>query len=530
MRAQRSGSVYVDFLFQLSDRRPHSMPQTPATPPVDPLNESEDLLDQMFSDAPSFMTILSVPEYRYLKSNEQHCKLIQKWDVVGKTVMEVVPEVAAQGFIGILDELVRTGRPYFGLEVPITYLQDGKSRTEYIDLVYKPIRNKRGEIYAITAHGNIVTEKVASRKAVENERANFRNLFKQTPEMVCILAGPNHVFEFVNEAHIRALGFDATGMSVREAQPESVEVFEILDTVYKTGKTAELNEIPVTLTDRVRYFNLTYSARFDEKKNVSGIMILGVEVTEQVNTREELKRAVRARDEFMSICSHELKTPLTSLKLQSQIRARALKDGQSQKFSRENLPNLLREDDRQIDRLTRLVDDMLDIARIQTGKLILNIETFELRPMILEFLNQFPFQDEIARDQVSLELGPDLSVKWDRFRVEQVLGNLLSNAFKYGDGKPIRMAISVKNDQVTIAVKDHGLGIAPEDQARIFDQFERAASSTSIGGLGLGLFISKTIAESHGGTIGVQSASGQGSTFELQLPIDASFSELRSKK
>jgi len=126
---------------------------------------------------------------------------------------------------------------------------------------------------------------------IENERANFRNLFKQTPEMVCILKGPDHVFEFVNEAHVRALGFDATGRSVREAQPESVEVHGILDEVYRTGVTAKLFEIPVTVTDRLRYFNLTYAARRDQDGEISGVMILGTEVTEQVLARRELRES-----------------------------------------------------------------------------------------------------------------------------------------------------------------------------------------------------------------------------------------------
>lgn len=133
----------------------------------------------------------------------------------------------------------------------------------------------------------------ASKDAVEHERNNFRSLFRQTPEMVCILSGPDHLFVFVNEAHQRALGFDATGKTVREAQPESVEIFQILDDVYRTGVTAELFEIPVTLTDRVRYFNLTYAARRDLDGRIDGIMILGTEVSEQVLTREgqNLQRA-----------------------------------------------------------------------------------------------------------------------------------------------------------------------------------------------------------------------------------------------
>jgi PAS domain S-box-containing protein len=260
---------------------------------VDQALENERMLDQIFSEAPSFMTLLSVPEFRYLKSNEQHMKLIRRRDIIGRTLEEVEPDIKAQGFIQLLEEVVRTGKPYIGREVKIHYdpVGDQPAKTVYLDFVYQPVRRPDGQVYAIAAQGYEVTEKVLYRKAIENERENFRNLFKQTPEMVCILKGPEHVFEFVNEAHIKALGFDATGMKVREAQPESVEVHGILDEVYKTGRTAELHEIPVTLTDRVRYFNLTYSARRDERGQISGVMILGVEVTDQVDTRRLIERS-----------------------------------------------------------------------------------------------------------------------------------------------------------------------------------------------------------------------------------------------
>ncbi|MES2803485.1 MAG: response regulator [Bdellovibrionota bacterium] len=124
---------------------------------------------------------------------------------------------------------------------------------------------------------------------IDNERKNFRNLFAQTPELLCILKGPQHRFEFTNEAHIQVLGFDATGMTVREAQPESIEVHGILDEVYRTGETVKHHEILVTIADRLRYFNLTYSVRYDVDGNKDGIMILGTEVTDQVLSREGLK-------------------------------------------------------------------------------------------------------------------------------------------------------------------------------------------------------------------------------------------------
>ena len=143
----------------------------------------------------------------------------------------------------------------------------------------------------ITNAKNGLTSLELAKAEVENDRENFRNLFRQTPEMVCILKGPEHVFEFVNEAHVKTLGFDATGMAVRLAQPESLEVHGILDGVYKTGETAHLNEVPITVGIKLRYFDLTFSAKRDVSLNVDGVMILGLEVTEQIEARLQLKKS-----------------------------------------------------------------------------------------------------------------------------------------------------------------------------------------------------------------------------------------------
>ena len=264
------------------------------------LNTAHDnMIDQIFSESFAFQTILSVPDYRYLRTNVQHLKLIRKTaDIIGKKIIEVEPELISQGIIDLLDNVVKTGKPFIGKELPVHYSAIGgePAKVAYLDFIYQPLRNSNGKIYAISAQGHDVTEKVLVRNALEksalvvdNERQNFRILFQDTPEMVCILKGPEHLFEFVNEAHVAALGFNAVGMTVREAQPESIEVHGILDEVYTTGETARMHEIPVTLADRVRYFNLTYSARYNVDGQRDGVMILGTEVTELVLNREGLK-------------------------------------------------------------------------------------------------------------------------------------------------------------------------------------------------------------------------------------------------
>lgn len=236
---------------------------------------------------------------------------------------------------------------------------------------------------------------------------------------------------------------------------------------------------------------------------------------------DSLQEAVRLRDEFLSIASHELKTPLTSLKMQSQMRQRWI-DGGNLSSADQKFMALLANDTRQIDRLTRLIDDMLDISRITAGKLALHPETFDLRELVRETIDRQRPQLEAAGCTVALEPGEPVLGQWDRFRIEQVITNLLTNAMKYGAGKPVAVTLArAVAGGARLTVADQGIGIAPEDQARIFDRFERAVSPSSVGGLGLGLYISRQIVEQHGGTISVESRVGQGSRFAVELPPES---------
>lgn len=358
--------------------------------------------------------------------------------------------------------------------------------------------------------------------AMKIQISSLNNLFSQTPEMFCVLTGPLHTFEYVNAAHIKVLGFDATGMNVREAQPESVEVHGILDRVYQTGETAHLREIPVTVGDSVRYFDLTYAARRNEQDNtVNGVLILGKEITEQVLSRIRLQESLKIRDEFLSVASHELKTPLTSMKLQVQSRIHRLKKGEYSYFDQDRLTAIFQKDTQHLNRINRLVDDMLDISRITSGKLLIRREAFDLREVAREILDRHMSEVQQSKSEVTLNYDGPVNGHWDRFRIEQVITNLLINAVKYGAQKAITISVKQDDQNAILVVQDNGIGIAKENQLKIFERFERAISASEISGLGLGLYIAKEIIEMHGGKIIVESELGKGSTFIVTLPFQS---------
>jgi signal transduction histidine kinase len=235
---------------------------------------------------------------------------------------------------------------------------------------------------------------------------------------------------------------------------------------------------------------------------------------------DELRSAVRARDEFLSVASHELRTPITTLGLQldglSRVLPQLVPVPQTEKIT-----HRLELTRRQVDRLATLVAALVDVSRITSGRLQLSRQHADLVEVVNAVAERLG--DDAQRSGSSLHVDGDGAI-WGDFdvsRVDQVLTNLVSNAIRYGRGQPIAIGVNGHNGSARFWVVDRGIGIPPEHQARIFQQFERAAPSTSYGGLGLGLWISRQIVDAMGGTISVSSQVDVGSVFTVELPRGA---------
>ncbi len=226
---------------------------------------------------------------------------------------------------------------------------------------------------------------------------------------------------------------------------------------------------------------------------------------------EELRDSVRVRDDFLSVAGHELRTPLTAMQLQVQILQRG--------GTAEDTGERLSMTQRQISRLTRLTNELLDVSRITGGRLSLERERFDLSQVVREVAGRF--SDEMmtrGRGRLELSIADNVIGNWDRVRLEQVISNLFSNAVKYGEGKPISVVVERIEDRARLTIRDSGIGIDSADQQRIFGRFEQAVSQRHYGGFGLGLWITKQVVEAHGGTIELHSEKGQGATFVFELP------------
>ncbi|OFX19635.1 MAG: PAS domain-containing sensor histidine kinase [Anaeromyxobacter sp. RBG_16_69_14] len=225
---------------------------------------------------------------------------------------------------------------------------------------------------------------------------------------------------------------------------------------------------------------------------------------------------VRERDEFLSIASHELRTPVTALQLQLQLIQRAA--GRPGGALPEALAAKMDALERQCRRIALLVNELLDVSRLRLGHLELRLEEIDLVELAREAVAHLVEEGIRLGSRIDI-VGEGAAIgRWDRLRLEQVITNLLSNAIKFGESKPITVEVGADPERARLTVRDQGIGIEPSDQDRVFGRFERAVSTEHFGGLGLGLYIAREIVVAHGGRIHLASTPGSGATFTVDLP------------
>jgi PAS domain S-box-containing protein len=348
---------------------------------------------------------------------------------------------------------------------------------------------------------------------------------------------------------------DASGRWL-EANRAALELFGLVDVDYRGKTDAELARIAhshaesllgCTVTDEmawaggqrsrmeetmrdadgsVRTFDVIKVPIFDAEGDRNVLVILTRDISarkraeaERARLLEEAQRAIRVRDDFLLVASHELRTPCTSLTLAVQSLVRYASTGRFPALADKHAQLMLGACDRQIRHLNQLVDRLLDVARLQSGRLQLELEPVDLAALTRDVLGSMA--DLAIRAQCALELlGAERPVvgRWDRARLQQVIVNLLGNALKYGAGKPVEVRLEATPSRARLSVRDSGIGIAAHDLPRVFEPFERAVPAKEFAGLGLGLFVVRQIIDAHGGSVRVESSPGAGSTFVADLP------------
>ncbi len=440
-----------------------------------------------------------------------------------------------------LQQAINTGR----LEDEGWRLKKDGSRF-WANVVITCIRDGKGLHVGFTKVTRDLTQRKLAEEALKQSEARFRLIVESVRDYAIFMLDADGKVATWNEGAKRLKGYVAqeivgkhfsaffTAEDIQSRKPE-IEIETAMEQgrseeegwrIRKDGSRFWANVILTKIIDSDgKHLGFTKVTRdLTERKMVEDKLRQSQEELERrVHERTvDLQRAVRAREEFISIASHELKTPLTALKLQAQITKRELERGNKVSLSHGELKAFADRLDNQVDRLHRLVEDMLDTGRIQRGSFSFYVEPCDLSLIVKDVVTRFSPELEKAGCEIRLELQENVDGKWDRSRIEQVVFNLLSNATKYGQGQPVEVKVFKKDVFAYLSVKDYGIGIAKEDQDRIFGRFERAIAANEVSGLGLGLFIVKEILSAHQGTIEVKSDIGTGSEFIIKLPVSPS--------
>jgi PAS domain S-box-containing protein len=357
-------------------------------------------------------------------------------------------------------------------------------------------------------------------RSLAEEHSRLHAIAQNTTDSVTIkdLLGR---YVLVNPAHARVLGSAPEAVLGKTDEdffpPGVVQQLRESDQRAVATDSGLHSEETVLVGGEPRTFS-SAKAPFRVNGELRGNIAISRDVTQQKNDERALRAALGVRDEFLSIASHELRTPLAALSLQVSGLERAL--SRRSTVSEESQREIYRAGRAvaQVDRLTRLVDTLFDVSQITAGQLHLQREPFDLSEAVTAVVAGLAEQAVRASCVVSVDAPEAVIGNWDRFRIEQVITNLLTNAFKYGAGKPVVMSVQAAGGVARLRVRDEGPGIASDATERIFERFERVATGHHQKSLGVGLYIARQLIDAHAGVVRVESTSPAGSTFVVELP------------
>ena len=485
-----------------------------------------EMINNLYMNAPAFVATLMGPTHIFTLVNPSYQKLFGSRIIVGKPIMEALPELKGQGFDILLTQVFETGETYVGNEILITLAHDEDLLPEdrYFNFSYQPIYQADTEIDGVLAFGYEVTEEIRGRKVQEASATRFKIMADSMPQKVWTADSLGNI-NYFNDKWL-----EYTNKSFEELRdwgwgniihPDELEVNQkIWEHSLETGEDFNIEHRYLRFDGTYRWHLSQTIAQRDHNGKI--IMWLGTntDIHEQKLFAKELEKQIAERikiekqkNDFISMASHELKTPVTSIKGYTQ----ALQ----YKFKNEGntiAETFLLKMDKQINKLTSLINDLLDSSKVTGGQLKFNEEFFDFNELVLEILDEMQITSK--RHRISTFLDSTKMIFGDRNRIGQVITNMLSNAIKYSPkANSIRITSKNQDENLKFCVQDFGIGIPKENQKYVFDQFFRVSGviHDTFAGLGLGLFISSEIIKRHKGMMTVESEEGKGSRFCFTL-------------
>lgn len=478
------------------------------------------LTDQLVSaSGDALLAFDSELRYVYWSSGMERITGLPAAAVIGRVAHEVFPFLAETGQ---LESLQATAAGHSVTSTNCSFAVPETGRAGVYDAHYVPL-----VIDGVRVGGTAVIRETTETRRIEQRLRETENRFRNMADAAPVLlwmSGTDGMCNFFNQTWI-----EFTGRTLAEewgvGWAEGVH-FEDFQRCMDTYLAAFNRRARFEMEYRLRRHDGVYrwildrgTPRYSPDGTFAGYIGSCIDITERKTLEEELRGAVRVRDDFLSIAAHELRTPLTPIQLTVQSLVRLAQ--RAENLPREVTRKLERLDEH-VDRQARLVENLLDVSRVTAGPVALHFDEFDLAAALQAVADEFAEAARAAGCALRLQVQPMLG-RWDRERVEQVFRNLVSNAIKYGAGQPIDVSLQPgRGADVRVVVRDRGIGIPAEQQLRIFERFERAVSERHFGGFGLGLWVTRKLVNAMGGVVAVASSRGEGATFTVDLPSQPS--------
>ncbi len=477
------------------------------------LAQSEYTFEKLVKESDYAIALYKGPDFIIDVANNTMLKTWGKTEkVIGMKLDDALPELKGQPFIDLLNNIYKTGVTYSATEDEAILEIDGELKSFFFNFSYKPLFDENGKVYAILNFATDVTEIVVTKRQLKQNEEKYRNLADSLPIIVWT-ADKNGKIDYYNKRWYEYTGFE--GIDSRESATIKIlhpdDQPRAMDLWVKSQQNKSTYEIEYQFRDRstedaYRWF----LGRAIPVKDPEGEVMQWIGTCTDIN---EFKQFQQQKDNFLGIASHELKTPLTSLKLYSQYLEKNLRQ-----LSDDKNADVARKMDDQINKLTSLVNDLLDVTKIQNGKILLNKTDFDFDELVQEIITEQQMSTSHRIFHHPQKIG---MIHGDRHRIAQVMSNLIGNAIKYSpDSDRIQTSTKLTDDGVLFSVRDYGIGIPEDKTEKVFEQYYRVSGSKehTFPGLGLGLYISSEIIKRSGGRIFVNSIEGKGSEFCFEIP------------
>lgn len=469
------------------------------------------IIENLYLKAPAFICTLHGPEHIFELVNPAYQKLYGKRKLVGKRILDAIPELKAQGIVEKLDIVFETGEAYVVTERLLYIAHDENKEPEptYLNFSYQPMVDGNGNISGILIFGYEVTELVIARQKGQD---NLKKILESLPQITSTSSaeGTNIFFN--------TFFFNYSGLSEEEAKingwnsilhPDEIEqVLSDWDECKISGNDFYKEIRLKRESDGMYRWHIAHLTAIKNKQNqVTQWVASATDIHEQ-KSKEERK------DEFLSIASHELKTPLTAIKAYLQLLGMSINnaDQEVQLYVKKSIVS--------VNRLQGLISELLDVSKIQHEKFEMGITDFHFDEMIESCIESAQYNSPA---HTIIKSGTKISfVSADKERLMQVISNLLSNAIKYSpDAKEVRICTAIENENIKVEIKDFGIGIAKQNLAKIFERYFRVQDyDIHFQGLGIGLYISMEIINKHHGRLWAESEPGKGSNFYFTIPLN----------